>query len=156
MTYDKTDTEQEREFALAQALNLPDAQMRRFVQCCFSSTHKVFPGKYLTLSVAKDGNLRQVGRFVTAVADFDLEDGLSFTLRGPDRVWKIGHTPVEVAENVFVWAPKFTTVERYLFQGQYVSRMTICVRSLHNPNSHVIDGTHYLTDERVYLTLTKG
>jgi hypothetical protein len=156
MQYDKTDADLEREFALAHALNLPDTQMRRFVRGCFSSTHKIFPGKYLTLFAARDGGLQQVGRFVATAADFDLEAGITFTLRGLNKTWHIGHTPVEVAENVFVWAPKFATVERYLFQGQYVSRMTICVRSLHNPNTHVIDGTYYLTDERVYLNLTKG
>lgn len=150
-------TEAEREFATRQASSLTDRQFRSFMAGCFTSKPTLMLNRDLVLfsGVAGKPTLSQAYTLVDAWCD--IQDGACVELQDGLGIRRtVGHEPVELAEGVFVWMPRYTMIERFLQNGVYQSRISVAIRSMHNPNYPLIESSNYLVPQHVFDTICKG
>lgn len=147
----------EREFSLSQAASLPNEGFRAFVACRFTSKSHLFLGKRLILFRTFMGKPDIVETFTMVDGFCDIEDGAKVEIESSDKqAYEITHTPIELAPGVFVWLPRFTLFERYVHEGAYRSRLSVVIRSPHNPSYSLVEGAYYLVDQRKFEEISKG
>jgi hypothetical protein len=142
----------ERDFAAAQAANLDDAKLTRFHRGRFTSKVSLFKGKSLILFSVVDGYPVEQTRITLDAASFDLDEGVTLHMNDGHRDFDVGYTPVEVAQSLFIWVPKFSTLERYMYDGVYHSKVGLAMRSQH-AHFRLVEGSTYLVDQFTFANL---
>lgn len=151
-------TDLERDFALRQASTLDDRQFRAFVAGCYTTKLSLGDRRNLVLFRQQNGVAKRLETFTLTDAWFDLDEGLAIELTDESgKVRVIDQEPVELADGVFVWMPRYTMIERVLQpDGEYASRISAAIRLRHNPEYPLVEGSNYLVSEYVFGTLAKG
>ncbi len=148
--------ELERQFTASQATNLTDPQYRAFMDGHFTAKTSMFLGKEMTLFDIFIGEPRHLNTFTLLDAWCNIDEGASIELGDGEQKWEVGHEPVELAAGVFVWMPRFTMIERYLHDGIYRSRISMSIRTTHNPRVRLVEGTNYLVNKKDFSDILKG
>jgi hypothetical protein len=152
MDYRKEVTLMEREFSTVQAQGLSDAALLRFTRGRYSTKLSICQGKQLVLYSIVNGRPLEQTRLTLEDASFSMQRGVTLHMDDGHNAFDVGYTPVEVADSLFVWVPKFCKLERYSFEGAAHSKLGIAMRSEHSPQ-YYSEGSNYLVDQYTFAGL---
>ena len=141
----------ERQFSNTAAEHLPDDHLREFHSGHYTVKVSLCPKKKLYLFQASAGRPTNLQVIQLLDTDFTLDEGFSLEVGGfpaPETTRLFDHSPRRLAPGVFMWLPRFTMVERYIYQGMPKSRVGVVIRSTHSPERQLVDGKWYLVDAR--------
>lgn len=86
-----------------------------------------------------------------------LQDGLHTIWQRTDgKTVKVGHTPVEVHDGIFLWHTFFSGVSYVPYRGRFGMKLPLGYRSSHNIHKHRVDGVPYILEQAVFDTVFPG
>lgn len=141
----------ERQFSNTAAEHLPDDHLREFHSGHYTVKVSLCPKKKLYLFQASAGRPTNLQVIQLLDTDFTLDEGFSLEVGGfpaPETTRLFDHSPRRLAPGVFMWLPRFTMVERYIYQGMPKSRVGVVIRSTHSPERQLMEGKWYFVDAR--------
>lgn len=126
---------------------LDDENLRTFLDGRFSNKFRVWANReFLTYTVTA-GKVCPIAGFRSVDMQLNFQDGLGvFFERDDGKEFCVSHAPVTLADSVFIWAPKFPTVERAVMpDGTGSTSVLMALRLKHNHN-RLVEGATYFDD----------
>ncbi len=113
-------------------------------------------GRQVVLWQAKGG--RPATSHQVAVGDFEAssQNGAQAVLEVHGREVVVGHSPVMIAANLFVWLPFYTDLQRIPLREdgqQKITRFSLITRAVSNPLEAMVEGAFYLSQPSAFVAM---
>jgi hypothetical protein len=147
----------ERQYAdtLAQRLD-PEASLR-WEACRSAHRFAAYKDKQLVIFSLFYDEPQTLDVLTCTGAGMTLNDGThTIWTRSDGKEIKVGHTPVEVHEGVFLWHVFYSEISYTPYLGRFSAKLPVGYRSLHNIHKHRADGVPYILERAVFDTVFTG
>ena len=127
---------------------LSDAELREFLSGRFSTKFRVWRNREFVTYTVQGGRVSKLCEYRCVDIQLSFEHGLDvFLERADGKELCINHAPISLAENVFLWVPKYVTIERsQMADGSGSTSGLLSLRLQHNPN-RLVEGATYFNDK---------
>lgn len=122
------------------------------------SSHRlvVHKGRSLVLWQCSKEQPTEVSRVWVGDFEASSQNGSSTALTVKDREILVGHSPVQIAPNLFVWLPFYVDLQRIPEQTGAQGKLTkfsLIARGPSNPHEKLVEGGYYLSNPSSFSSL---